>query len=220
MVELFLQGGPFMYPILACLALGLMFVLERFFTLTRASINRRKFMTKLNRALDEGGIEQARELCSKTRGPVASVVHAGLLRANRGLDAVEKAIMSAGTIEMAFLEKNLVWISTFISIAPMLGFTGTVAGMVAAFQSIAEANDISPSIVAGGISQALLTTLFGLIVAIILQFFNNYFISKIDKMVLDMEEASVEFVDLMVGQRETSTVDVTETGDKSGMKNA
>ncbi len=198
MVELFLQGGPFMYPILACLVLGIMFVLERFFTLTRASINRRKFMTDLTKSLDGEGYEQAMELCSKTRGPVASVIHAGLLRTGRGIEAVEKSIMSAGTIEMAFLEKNLVWISTFISIAPMLGFTGTVAGMVNAFRSIAEANDISPSIVASGISQALLTTLFGLIVAILLQFFNNYFISRIDKMVLDMEEASVEFVDLMV----------------------
>lgn len=198
MVDLFLQGGPFMYPILACLILGLMFVLERFFTLTRASINRRKFMTNLTKSLDGAGYEEATELCSRTQGPVASVIHAGLLRVNRGIEAMEKAIMSAGTIEMAFLERNLVWISTFISIAPMLGFTGTVAGMVSAFRSIAEANDISPSIVAGGISQALLTTLFGLIVAIILQFFNNYFISRIDKMVLDMEEASVEFVDLMV----------------------
>ncbi len=187
-----------MYPILACLILGLMFVLERFFTLTRASINRRKFMTNLTKSLDGAGYEEATELCSRTQGPVASVIHAGLLRVNRGIEAMEKAIMSAGTIEMAFLERNLVWISTFISIAPMLGFTGTVAGMVSAFRSIAEANDISPSIVAGGISQALLTTLFGLIVAIILQFFNNYFISRIDKMVLDMEEASVEFVDLMV----------------------
>jgi biopolymer transport protein ExbB len=197
MVDLFIQGGKFMYPILAVLILGVMFCLERFFTLTRASVNPRKFMTKLNKLLSENNREEAMTLCSKTRGPVASVIHAGLLRSDKGIEAVEKSISSAGTIEMSFLEKNLVWIGFFITVAHMLGFTGTVWGMVSAFRDIAAANDISPSVVAGGISQALLTTLFGLIVAMILQFFNNYFVSRIDKMVLDMEEASVQFVDLV-----------------------
>ena len=155
-------------------------------------------MTKLKKSMVEEGNESAMELCSKTRGPVASVLHAGLLRVGRGIESVEKSIMSAGTIEMAFLEKNLVWLSLIISVAPMLGFTGTVWGMVVAFRNIEAANDISPSVVAGGISQALLTTLFGLIVAMIIQLFNNFFISRIDKMVLDMEEASVDFVDSLV----------------------
>ncbi|MBC8204895.1 MotA/TolQ/ExbB proton channel family protein [bacterium] len=198
MVKLFLDGGPFMWPILITLAFGIMFALERFWALSRAAINSKKFVIKVNKALMEGGPDKAMEICSKTRGPVASILHAGLLRANRGIDAVEKAVSSAGTIEMAFLEKNLVWLATVIAMAPMLGFTGTVAGMVDAFNSIAAANDISPSIVAGGISQALLTTLFGLIVAMIIQVFHNYFVSRVDKLVIDMEESTTSFVDSLV----------------------
>ena len=198
MVKLFLDGGPFMWPILIALVFGIMFALERFWALTRASINSRRFLTNINKALAEGGTERAMDICLKTRGPVASILHAGLLRADRGISAVEKAISSAGTIEMAFLEKNLVWLATVIAIAPMLGFTGTVAGMVKAFDSIAAANDISPSIVAGGISQALLTTLFGLIVAMIVQLFHNFFVSRVDKLVIDMEESTFGFVDSLV----------------------
>ena len=195
MVELFQNGGPFMWPILGLLIVGLMFVLERIWTLSRASINTRKFLGKINKALTEGGSDAAMEICSKTRGPIASILYAGLMRTERGVEAVEKSVMSAGTIEMAFLEKNLVWLATVIAVAPMLGFTGTVAGMVKAFDNIAAANDISPSIVAGGISEALLTTLFGLIVAIIIQVFHNYFVSRVDKLVVDMEESSVSFID-------------------------
>ena len=197
MVELFLKGGDFMYPILGLLIVGIMFCLERFWTLTRASTNTRKFIIKTRKALSEGGPEAAMDICSKTRGPIASIFNAGLLRLDRGIESVEKSIMSAGTIEMAFLEKNLIWLATIISLAPMLGFTGTVSGMVKAFNNIAAANDISPSVVAGGISEALLTTLFGLIVAMIIQVFNNYFISRIDKMVIDMEESSIDFVDAL-----------------------
>lgn len=197
MVELFLKGGPFMYPILGTLIIGLMFCIERFWTLTRSSTNTRKFIIKIRKALSEGGPEAAMDICSKTRGPIASIFNAGLLKIDRGIDSVEKSIMSSGTIEMAFLEKNLIWLSTIISIAPMLGFTGTVSGMVKAFNNIAAANDISPSVVAGGISEALLTTLFGLIVAMIIQVFNNYFISRIDKLVIDMEESSIDFVDAL-----------------------
>ncbi|NQS98692.1 MAG: MotA/TolQ/ExbB proton channel family protein [candidate division Zixibacteria bacterium] len=195
MVEHFQNGGPFMWPILGLLIVGLMFVLERLWTLSRASVNTRKFLGKINKALTEGGSDAAMEICSKTRGPIASILYAGLMRAERGIEAVEKSVMSAGTIEMAFLEKNLVWLATVIAVAPMLGFTGTVAGMVKAFDNIAAANDISPSIVAGGISEALLTTLFGLIVAIIIQVFHNYFVSRVDKLVVDMEESSVSFID-------------------------
>ena len=154
-------------------------------------------LLKLLKTLEEGGIEAAKEVCANTRGPVASVFHAGLLRADEGLEAAEKAIIAYGGIEMGFLEKGMIWISTFITIAPMLGFTGTVQGMIQAFDSIKEAAQISPAIVASGISVALLTTLFGLVVAMILQVFYNYFISRIDKLVGDMEESSVELIDAL-----------------------
>ena len=195
MVKLFIDGGAFMWPILGLLIIGLMFALERFWTLSRASINTRKFMPQIRSALESGSIEEALAICSRTRGPIASIFSAGLMRIDRGVEAVEKSIMSAGTIEMAFLEKNLIWLSTIIGMAPMLGFTGTVWGMIAAFDSIMRANDISPSVVAGGISQALLTTLFGLIVAMIIQICSNFFISRIDKLVIEMEESSVDFID-------------------------
>jgi len=198
MVELYLKGGLVMWPILFFFILGLTISLERAWNLSRASINTRKFMDKIQTALKEGGVDAAKEVCENTRGPVASIFHAGLSRVDQGIDQVEKAIMNAGSIEMAFLEKGLVWLATVISVAPMLGFTGTVWGMVQAFDDIAAANDISPTIVANGISVALLTTLFGLIVAIIIQFFHNLFVSRIDKLIIDMEESSVELVDTLI----------------------
>ena len=197
LAEKYAAGGIFMHPILACLVLGLAFVIERFWTLSRARINTKQFIIKVTKTLDEGGIEAAKEVCANTRGPVASVFHAGLLRADEGLEAAEKAIIAYGGIEMGFLEKGMIWISTFITIAPMLGFTGTVQGMITAFDAIKEAAQISPAIVADGISVALLTTLFGLVVAMILQVFYNYFISRIDKIVGDMEESSVELIDAL-----------------------
>ncbi|HDL17442.1 MAG TPA: MotA/TolQ/ExbB proton channel family protein [Bacteroidetes bacterium] len=200
MVEYFLRGGTFMWPILALLIFGLAISLERFYSLTRASVNTRKFMEKIRNALNEGGIEAAKDVCENTRGPVASIFHAGLMRANKGLEHVEKAIMNSGSIEMAFLERGLVWLATVISLAPMLGFTGTVVGMIKAFNDIAAANDISPAIVADGIGIALLTTAFGLIVAIIVQLFHNYFISKIDRIVIDMEESTIELVDILMAR--------------------
>lgn len=202
MVDLFLQGGPFMWPILFVFVFGLIFVIERAISLSLASQGAKAFMKKFSQALNDGGKDQAMELCSKTRGPIASVFNAGLMRMGRGVDQVEKGIMNAGQIELAFLERNLVWLSTCIAIAPMLGFTGTVSGMIGAFQDIAAANDISPAIVAGGISEALLTTLFGLIVAMIIQFFNNVFIAMIDKIVADMQESSVEFIDTLIAYEE------------------
>ncbi len=193
----FIAGGFFMWPILLCLVFGLGFCFERFWTLTRANIDARKFIVKVKEALETGGVEKAIMLCQNTRGSIASVFHAGLLRADEGIDAAEKAIMAYGSIEMSFLEKGLIWITTFISLAPLLGFTGTVQGMIIAFDAIAEAAQISPSIVAIGISVALLTTLFGLVVAMILQVFYNYFISRIDKIVVDMEESSIELIDAL-----------------------
>lgn len=193
----FEQGGGFMWPILACLVIGLAFSFERFWTLTKSSLNTKKFIVEVKQALEEGGVQKAIEVCENTRGSIASVFHAGLLRADEGIEAAEKAIMAYGAIEMGFLERGLIWISTFITIAPMLGFTGTVQGMIQAFDAIAEAAQISPGIVASGISVALLTTLFGLIVAMILQLFYNFFISRIDKLVGDMEESSIELIDAL-----------------------
>ena len=197
LTEKFEAGGGFMYPILICLILGLAFSFERLWTLTRARTNTKQFIVKVKKALDEGGVEAAKKVCENTRGPIASVFYAGLLRADEGLDAAEKAIMAYGGIEMGFLERGLIWISTFTTVAPMLGFTGTVQGMIQAFDAIKEAAQISPAVVAGGISVALLTTLFGLVVAIILQFFYNYFVSRIDRLVGDMEESSIELIDAL-----------------------
>jgi biopolymer transport protein ExbB len=195
MVEYFVDGGAFMWPILILLIFGLMFALERFYSLMMSSINSKKFFAEVKDTLDSDGVNSALDLCNKTRGPVAEVFHAGLSRSHRGLDEVEKAIQNAGTVEMSFLEKNMIWLNLVVTVAPMLGFTGTVAGMISAFDSIEAANNISPAVVAGGISQALLTTAFGLIVAILIQLLQNFFVSRIDRLVLDMEENSMQLVD-------------------------
>ncbi len=184
-----------MWPILLSLIFGLAFAGERFYSLIMSSINAQKFFEDVNNTLDNEGVDATLELCEKTNGPVAEIFHAGLSRVHRGIIEVEKAIQNAGSIEMSFLEKNMIWLNAVITIAPMLGFTGTVAGMVNAFDAIAAADDISPAVVAGGISQALLTTAFGLIVAMIIQIFQNIFVSRIDKLVLDMEENSIKLVD-------------------------
>ncbi len=197
LTEKYTAGGIFMHPILASLIIGLAFSFERLYTLTKARTNTKKFIVDVKRALTSGGVEAAKKICENTRGPVASVFYAGLLRYDEGLDAAEKAIVAYGGIEMGFLERGLIWISTFITIAPMLGFTGTVQGMIEAFDAIKEAAQISPAVVAEGISVALLTTLFGLVVAMILQVFYNYFISRIDRLVGDMEQSSIELIDAL-----------------------
>lgn len=195
MVQYFINGGPFMWPILISLIFGLTFALERFYSLIMSSINTQKFYEDMSETLNKEGVNAAIELCDKTRGPVAEIFHAGLTRLHRGLDEVEKAVQNSASLEMSFLEKNMIWLNAVITIAPMLGFTGTVAGMVSAFDAIAAANDISPAVVAGGISQALLTTAFGLIVAMIIQIFQNFFVSRIDKLIQDMEENSIKLLD-------------------------
>jgi len=197
LTEKYNAGGFFMHPILGCLIVGLALCIERLWTLSRARVNTKDFIINIRKALQSGGIEAAKEVCANTRGPVASVFHAGLLRANEGIEAAEKAIMTYGGIEMSFLERGLIWISLFITLAPMLGFTGTVQGMIAAFDAIRDAAQISPSIVADGISIALLTTLFGLVVAMTLQVFYNYFVSQIDKLISEMEESSVQLIDTL-----------------------
>ncbi len=193
----FVEGGGFMWPILICLIVGLGFCIYKTYQLIQSTTNTKKFIVDVKNALNRGGLEEAKRLCENTKGPVASVFHAGLLRAEEGIEAAEKAIMTYGAIEMGFLERGMIYISTFITIAPMLGFTGTVQGMIVSFDAIKEAAQMSPGVVAGGISVALLTTLFGLVVAITLQFFYNFFIARIDKIVADMEESSIELIDTL-----------------------
>lgn len=202
LVEKFNEGGEFMWPVLVALVLGLAIFLERIITLNLADINTRKFVLEVQQALQEGGIPAAQELCAKTRGPVASVFQAGLMRADEGIDAAEKAITTYGSIEMSFLERGLVWLSLFIAIAPLLGFLGTVVGMIEAFDAIEAAADISPSLVARGIKIALLTTAGGLLSGIILQIGYNYCVSKIDRLIADMEESSITLIDSIVLLRE------------------
>jgi biopolymer transport protein ExbB len=197
--EKFIEGDPlYMTPVLICLILGLAIALERIITLNMATTNTKKLLAKIEDALSSGGVEAAKEITRNTKGPVASIFTQGLMRYSEGIEMVEKSIVSYGSVEMGRLEKGLVWISLFISLAPMLGFMGTVIGMIFAFDTIEAAGDISPSIVAGGIKIALLTTVAGLIVAIILQLFYNYLVAKIDSLVNDMEDASISFVDLVV----------------------
>ena len=214
LVRYFNEGGNFMWPVLIILIIGLAIAFERVISLNRADINTRKFIVHVKGALDDGGVSAAEEVCANTRGPVASVFQAGLLRVDEGIDAVEKAVVSYGSIEMSFLERGLIWLSLFIALAPMFGFLGTVIGMVQAFDAIEAAGDISPSLVARGIKVALLTTVFGLIVAIILQFFYNYAVSKIDRIVVEMEEASIELIDSLVLMR--SGQPVSESAASSG----
>ena len=194
----FIDGGwSFMTLVLICLILGLAFCIERIITLNIATTNTDKLLSRIDDHLKSGDVDGAMEVCKSTQGPAASVLHEGLKHAHGGPDAVEKAIVSYGSVQMGLLERGMVWISLFIAIAPMLGFMGTVIGMITAFDRIEEVGDLSPSIVAGGIKVALLTTVFGLIVAIILQIFYNYIVSKIDSIVGKMEEASLALVDVM-----------------------
>lgn len=195
MVYYFLEGGAFMWPILMTLIFGLAFVIERAYSLMMSGVDSQKFYDEITSTVQEKGVEETVSICKQTDGPIAAIFHAGLIKIDRGLGDVEKGIENAGAIEMAFLEKNMIWLNAVITVAPMLGFTGTVVGMIGAFDAIKAANDISPAVVAGGISQALLTTAFGLIVAMIIQVFQNVFVSRIDKLVLDMEEQSNRFMD-------------------------
>jgi biopolymer transport protein ExbB len=200
----FIEGDPtYMTPVLLCLILGLAVALERIITLNLSTTNTKKLLAKVEEALEQGGIEAAKDVTKSTKGPVASIFTQGLMRYSEGIDMVEKSIIAYGSVEMGRLEKGLVWISLFISLAPMLGFMGTVIGMIGAFDSIEAAGDISPSLVAGGIKIALLTTVAGLIVAIILQLFYNYCVAKIDSLVNDMEDASITLVDILVRHKLT-----------------
>ncbi|MBK7946657.1 MAG: MotA/TolQ/ExbB proton channel family protein [Flavobacteriales bacterium] len=195
----FIQGDPFWMSLpLICLILGLAMVIERIIYLNMATTNTTKLLGGVEDALKSGGIDAAKEVCRNTRGPIAGIFYQGLDRAHEGVDIAEKSIVAYGGVEVGRLERGLPWISLFIALAPMLGFLGTVIGMIIAFDKIEAAANISPTIVAGGIKVALLTTVFGLIVAIILQIFYNYLQSKIDSITGQMEEASIGLVDLLV----------------------
>ena len=194
----FIEGGAaFMASVLICLILGLALCIERIIYLNMATTNTKRLVQEIENGLNNGGVDAAKEICRNTAGPVASIFHQGLDRSEGSYEEVAKAIEDYGSVEMSKLESGLSWISLFIALAPMLGFMGTVIGMISAFDDIAEANTINASIVAGGIKIALITTVSGLIVAIILQVFYNYILSKIDSIVLDMEEASMDLVDLL-----------------------
>jgi biopolymer transport protein ExbB len=195
----FIEGGAgFMGAVLLTLIFGLALVFERVIYLSLATTNTEKLLLDVEAALDQGGVDAAKELCRNTRGPVASIFYQGLERADQGMEVVEKSVVSYGSVQMGLIEKNLSWISLFIAIAPMLGFMGTVIGMIDAFDSIQEQGDVSPTAVAGGIKIALITTVTGLIVAVILQIFYNYLVSKIDSIVNKMEDASISLIDIMV----------------------
>ncbi len=194
----FIDGDwRFMSFVLICLILGLAFCIERIITLNIATTNTDKLLSRIDEHLKSGDVQGAMEVCRSTPGPTASILYEGLKNADDGPEAVEKAIVSYGSVQMGLLERGLVWISLFIAIAPMLGFMGTVIGMIQAFDRIEAVGDLSPSVVAGGIKVALLTTVFGLIVAIILQIFYNYIVNKIDGIVNKMEDASIALVDVM-----------------------
>jgi len=195
----FIEGGPvFMGIVLLCLILGLAIAIERIIYLNFSTTNTKKLANNVEDALSSGGVDSAKEVCRNTRGPVASIYYQGLDRMDEGVEAAEKAVVAYGGVQMGQLEKNVSWVSLFIAIAPMLGFMGTVIGMIKAFDKIEAAGDMQPSLVAGGIKVALLTTVFGLIVAIILQIFYNYIIAKIDSIVNDMEDASIKLIDMLI----------------------
>ena len=194
----FIEGGPgFMALIIICLIIGLALAIERILYLSFSKTNTKKLLKNVESALAQGGVEKAKAVCRDTKGPVASIFYDGLNHYDEGLDVVEKRITSAGGVQMSLMENNLSWIALFIALAPSLGFLGTVIGMVQAFDAIEAAGDISPNIVAGGMKVALITTVGGLIVAMILQVFYNYILSRIDALSIDMENASIDLVDVL-----------------------
>ncbi|MDR1458945.1 MAG: MotA/TolQ/ExbB proton channel family protein [Bacteroidales bacterium] len=199
LVDKFVEGGvPWMVPILVTLIMGLALVIERTIYMNLATTNTKKLLQGIEEALRKGDLEAAKKLCRETRGPVASVFYQGLDRYDEGIEEIDKAVIAYGGVQAARLEANMPWISFFIAVAPSLGFLGTVVGMVQAFDDIEKAGDISPTIVAGGMKVALLTTVFGLIVAIILQVFYSYLITKIDSLVASMEDATISYMDIIV----------------------
>ena len=198
LMKKFLEGGwGWMLPVLVCLILGLAISIERILYMTFAQINTKKFVAKVEELLKNEGIEAAKEYCRNTRGPIASIYYQGLMRYDQGLEAVEKAVVSYGSVQQGQMESGLSWISLFIALSPSLGFMGTVVGMIQAFDDIEKSATMSPTVVAGGIKVALLTTIMGLISAVILQVFFNYILAKIESQVVKMEDTSITLVDML-----------------------
>ena len=194
----FIEGGAgFMSLVVICLILGLALAIERILFLTLSKTNTKKLLESVEAALAEGGIEKAKDVCRETRGPIAEMFYEGLEHYNEGVETVEKYITSQGSIEQSKLESGLTWIALFIALAPSLGFLGTVIGMIQAFDDIQKAGDISPNVVAGGMKVALITTVAGLIVAMILQIFFNYITAKIEAITVDMESSELEFINIL-----------------------
>ncbi len=196
--EKYVDGGNFMHALLLASIVGLVFIIERLVTLSRARINVRSLMSEVLSTMRSEGINGAMGVCERTRGPIAAVLHSGLLRSGRGPDAVKEAIETAGSIETSFLERGLVAIATVAQVAPLLGFLGTVSGMISAFAAIASAEQVSAKVVASGIEEALITTATGLIIAIPASIGHSFFVSQIDRFVLEMEEASAELVNELI----------------------
>ena len=195
----FIEGdADFMSLVAIALVLGLAFCIERIIYLSLAEVDAKKLMAKLEAALEKGDVEGAKTICRNTRGPVASICYQGLMRIDEGLDVVERSVVSYGGVQAGYLEKGCSWITLFIAMAPSLGFLGTVIGMVMAFDDIQQAGDISPTVVAGGMKVALITTIFGLIVALILQVFYNYILSKIEGITSQMEDSSITLLDMIM----------------------
>ena len=195
----FIEGDAgFMSLVAIALVLGLAFCIERIIYLSLAEINAKKLMGKLEAALAKGDVEGAKDICRNTRGPIASICYQGLMRIEDGVDVVERSVVSYGGVQAGYLEKGCSWITLFIAMAPSLGFLGTVIGMVMAFDNIQRAGDISPTVVAGGMKVALITTIFGLIVALILQVFYNYILAKIEAITSQMEDSSITLLDIIM----------------------
>ena len=195
----FIEGGAgFMAATLLCLVFGLALCIERIIYLSLSKTNTKALLAKIEEALQKGGIEAALDVCRDTRGPVASIFYQGLSRYDEGVEVVEKTVASYGGVQLGLLEKNLSWITLFIAIAPSLGFLGTIIGMIEAFDKIQQVGDISATVVAGGIKVALLTTLLGLIIAVVLQLFYNYILSLVEGLVNEMEDSSISLLDIVV----------------------
>ena len=198
LMQKFLEGGwGWMLPVLVCLVIGLAIAIERMLYLSFSNINTKKFIAKFSETLNGQGVEAAKDLCRNTKGPVASIYYQGLDRYDQGLDAVEKAVVSYGSVQTGQMESGLSWIGLFIALSPMLGFMGTVVGMIQAFDDIQAQATISPAVVAGGIKVALLTTMLGLIAAVILQIFFNYILAQIEAQVVKMEDSSIQLIDML-----------------------
>lgn len=197
--DMFVEGSVgFMSLVAIALVLGLAFCIERIIYLSLSEINAKKLLEDIEKKVEEGDVEGAKTLCRNTRGPVASICYQGLLRINEKMDDIERSIMSYGSVQLAKLEKGCSWITLFIAIAPSLGFLGTVIGMVMAFDQIEEAGDISPTIVAAGMKVALITTIFGIVVALVLQLFYNFILSKIEHLTSQMEESAISLMDILL----------------------